>query len=141
MSHCPQRGDWQEGKHSPSCKTTHGVLHYNLHRLHAHGLASHTSESSEASGLHKSLEESGLGIGELISADGAGAVVVQPLADAALAEAVLAGQLHDLGAALEGVHADVALAAQVSPASTHLRRQESSPLAQDMHAKMLGTPL
>lgn len=77
--------------------------------------------------MHESLEEGGLGIGELISADGAGAVVVQPLADAALAEAVLAGQLHDLGAALEVVHADVTLAAQVISASTHLRRQEASP--------------
>ena len=90
------------------------------------GLASHSSESPGASNLHMSLEQGGLGFRELISADGTGAVVVQPLADAALAKAMLAGQLHDLGAALKGVHADVALKAQVSPASTHLRRQESS---------------
>ena len=48
-------------------------------------------------------------IGELKAADGAGAVIVQPLADAGRAEAVLAGQLHDAAAALEVVQADLAL--------------------------------
>ena len=47
-------------------------------------------------------------------------VVVQPLADAAMAEAVLARQLSDVRAAFESVHADVALAAQVCPASGRL---------------------
>jgi hypothetical protein len=73
-----------------------------------------------AQGCSKSLHKDGLAVRELVAADWAGAVVVQPLADAAMAEAVLARQLSDVCAAFESVHADVALAAQVCPASGRL---------------------
>ncbi len=48
-------------------------------------------------------------IWELKAADGAGAVVEQPLADAAGAEGVLAGQHQDLAAFPEVLQADLAL--------------------------------
>ncbi len=46
---------------------------------------------------------------ELKAADWAGAVVVKPLADAAGAESVLAGQLQYFAASLEVLQADLAL--------------------------------
>ena len=50
-----------------------------------------------------SLHQDSVLVWELKAADWAGAVVMQPLADAGGAEAVLAGQLQDLAAALEVV--------------------------------------
>ena len=72
------------------------------------------------------LYEDGVLIGELEAADGAGAVVVQPLADAGRAEAVLAGQLHDAAAALEVVQADLALLLHLLAPRCRLHTAQSS---------------
>ena len=48
-------------------------------------------------------------VGKLEAAHGACAMVVQPLPDAGIAEAVRAGQMQQLGSALEVIHANVAL--------------------------------
>ena len=57
----------------------------------------------------RSLHQDGVLVWEFVATDWAGAVVVQPLADARGAEAVLTGQLQDTAAALEVFQADLAL--------------------------------
>ena len=68
-----------------------------------------------------SLHQDSVLVGKLKAADWAGAVVVQPLADAGGAEAVLAGQLHDPAAAPEVVQADLALLQRLLPPRCLLR--------------------
>ena len=57
------------------------------------------------------LHKHGVCIRKVVAADRAGAVVVEPFADAAAAESMLAGQAERLAAALEGLQAYLALLA------------------------------
>ena len=63
----------------------------------------------------------GVLVAKLEAAQGAGAMVVQPLTDAAIAEAVAAGQMQQLRRALEAFHAYVAFLVCIRPPSGSLQ--------------------